>query len=268
MEVSLRRPIPARDRSRRVAARPRRGQGAPGNGWRAYAPGRWSEDYTWVGRRHRHHHHRRSSPRPPAEGACAATRTTGSSAASAAPCPSPSGSTSPGCASASSSCSIFTGVAVLPYALAWLLIPMRGRGHEHLPPRRQRPARHPPAHRARPGAHRGPVRRELPAPRFPRVHRVAQHPGRRHRRPDLAQRRRVRAHLPARRHRPARRPGHRRAGPPRRRDPGRRRRARRAGRARPCSSWTTLHAPPPPCARSAGPCSSSPPSWSSSAPGG
>ena len=223
-------------RSRHATARggrppaPRRGAGAPANGWRRLPPGRlvrWTTP--WVGRRHRHHHrgghhlvrrlkHLRRNPDNRVLGGV--------------------------CGALSESfgvdvtwvrigvvvLSLFTGVAVLPYALAWLLIPMRGEDTSIF-------------HRAVndrggirllialvPRAHRRADRRELPAPRLPRAHRLAHRPGRRHRRADLAQRRRVRTHLPPRRHRPPRRPGHRGARPARRRHPCRVRRARRPGR--------------------------------------
>ena len=90
-----------------------------------YRRGDWSEDYTWVGRRHRHHHHgghhlarrlkhlRRNPDNRVLGGVCGALSES-------------FGVDVTWVRIGVVVLSLFTGVAILPYALAWLLIPMRG----------------------------------------------------------------------------------------------------------------------------------------------
>jgi signal transduction histidine kinase/phage shock protein PspC (stress-responsive transcriptional regulator) len=99
--------------------------GASGNGWRDYGRTDWSEEYTWVGRRHRHHrpgpHHlarrlkglRRNPDNRVLGGVCGALSES-------------FGIDVTWVRIGVVVMSLFTGVAILPYAMAWLLIPMRG----------------------------------------------------------------------------------------------------------------------------------------------
>jgi signal transduction histidine kinase/phage shock protein PspC (stress-responsive transcriptional regulator) len=99
--------------------------GAPGPGWRGPRRGDWSDEFTWVSRRHRHHHHdgrhflrrlkdlRRDPDNRVLGGVCGALAESFGVDVTAVRI-------------GVVVLSLFTGVAVLPYFLAWLLIPMRG----------------------------------------------------------------------------------------------------------------------------------------------
>jgi signal transduction histidine kinase/phage shock protein PspC (stress-responsive transcriptional regulator) len=98
---------------------------APGNSWREYRRGNWSADNSWIGRRHRHHHSgdhhpgrrlkhlRRNPDNRVLGGVCGALAES-------------FGVDVTWVRIGVVVLSIFTGVAILPYAMAWLLIPMRG----------------------------------------------------------------------------------------------------------------------------------------------
>ena len=99
--------------------------GAPGPGRRGDRRGDWSEEYTWVGRRHRHRHQgghhlagrlkhlRRNPDNRVLGGVCGALAESFGVDVTAVRI-------------GVVVLSLFTGVAILPYAVAWLLIPMSG----------------------------------------------------------------------------------------------------------------------------------------------
>jgi signal transduction histidine kinase/phage shock protein PspC (stress-responsive transcriptional regulator) len=99
--------------------------GAPGHSWRGNRRGDWAADYTWVGRRHHHNHQggrhlarrlknlRRDPDNRVLGGVCGALSES-------------FGVDVTWVRIGVVVLSLFTGVAILPYALAWLLIPMRG----------------------------------------------------------------------------------------------------------------------------------------------